>query len=160
MVNLTFCRLDSSYPIIFWQFRSTTCIYFHLHIPSAGRSLLLEFLLWSFKNHLVWCFPNAIVLLVICCSDFSFHNHLRFRWPWGKISWFSQILDHDPICWMLWYHEGFFQTTAGVRSDRGHLIFWTFKVLLIDPADSVYFCAFVLFWLEIRLITLIDLCFW
>ena len=32
-------------------------------------------------------------------------------------------LGHDPICWMLWYHVGFFQTTAGVRSDRGRFIF-------------------------------------
>ena len=72
----------------------------------------------------------------------------------------SLILDHDPICWMLWYHGGFFQTTAGVRSDWGRFIFWTFWVLLIDSADSVYFCAFVLFWLEIRLITIFSVCFW
>ena len=55
------------------------------------------------------------------------------------------ILDHDPMGWMLWYHDGFFQTTAGVRSDQGRLILETFLVLLIDSADSVYFCAFVLF---------------
>ena len=161
MVNLTFCRLDSSYPIIFWQFRSTTCIYFHLHIPSAGCSLLLEFLLWSFKNHLVWCFPNAIVLLVICCSDFSFHNHLRFRWSWGKISWFSQIIGSwSDLLNAVGITKDFFkQPQASVQIEAT----WSselFNVLLINPADSVYFCAFVLFWLEIRLITIDSICFW
>ena len=60
----------------------------------------------------------------------------------------SEIMDHDSdlLDAALWYHDGFFQTTAGVCSDRGHLIvFELFKVLLIDPADSVYICAFVLF---------------
>ena len=101
-----------------------------------------------------------VVFLVICCSDFVFQERSCFRWSWGKISWLSLILDHDPISWMLWYHDGFFQTTAGVRSDQGRLILETFLVLLIDSADSVYFCAFALFWLEIRLITIFTICFW
>ena len=33
--------------------------------------------------------------LVICCSDFGSRRDRRFRWFWGKISWFSRIMDHD-----------------------------------------------------------------
>ena len=34
-----------------------------------------------------------------------------------------KIMDHDSdLLDARWYHEGFFQTTAGVRSDRGRLI--------------------------------------
>jgi hypothetical protein len=36
------------------------------------------------------------------------------------------ILDHDPMGWMLWYHDGFFQTTAGVCSDQGQWIILNF----------------------------------
>ena len=35
----------------------------------------------------------------------------------------GKIMDHDSdLLDAGWYHEGFFQTTAGVRSDRGRLI--------------------------------------
>ena len=144
----------------FLTFRSTTFIYFHFKFPSAGRSFMLEFLLWSFKIHLIRCFPKASVLLVICCSDFVFQERSAFLTdPEGRSvsfvdlgSW-SDLLDAD------WYHDGFFQTTAGVRSDRAVSSFWTFSVLLISSADSVYFCAFVLFWLEIRLITIFPFAF-
>lgn len=47
-----------------------------IYIPSAGRSFMLEFLLWSSKKHLVWCLPNSKVFLVICCSDFVFQERL------------------------------------------------------------------------------------
>lgn len=96
MVNLAFCRLDVSYPIISDNSEAQHSIYFHLHFPSAGRSFMLEFLLWSFKNHLFRCFPNASVLWVICCSDFVFQerssfslilseNQLHSRWSWIMI---------------------------------------------------------------------------
>ena len=160
MVNLTFYRLDSSYPIIFWQFRSTSSsISIYISLQRDDHScwnfffdLLRIILFGAFQMHLY--FWSSAVRISYSKID------LRFHCSWGKISSLSKILDHDPICWMLWYHDGFFQTTAGVRSDRGHLIYWTYQVLLIDPADSVYFCAFVLFWLEIRLITICSICFW
>ena len=130
-----------------------------IYIPSAGRSFMLEFLCWSSKDIWFRCFPN--------CFGLFGHLLFGFRYP-GEI--FSdlreiriceKIMDHDSdLLDAFWYHGGFFQTTAGVRSDHGRFIFWTFWVLLISSADSVYFCAFVLFWLEIRLITFIDLCFW
>ena len=111
----------------FLTFRSTTFIYFHYLFPSAGRSFMLEFLLWSFKIHLIRCFPKASVLLVICYSDFVFQERSAFLTdPEGRSvsfvdlgSW-SDLLDAD------WYHDGFFQTTAGVRSDRGRFIFLNF----------------------------------
>ena len=57
----------------------------------------------------------------------------------------SLILDHDPICWMLWYHGGFFQTTAGVRSDQGRFIFelfeflWFLRQILFTSVPLYYF---------------------
>ena len=161
MVNLAFCRLDVSYPIISDNSEAQHSIYFHLHFPSAGRSFMLEFLLWSFKNHLFRCFPNASVLWVICCSDFVFQerssfslilseNQLHSRWSWIMIR-FAGCLGITK--------DFFKQPQASVQIEAT----WSFelyKVLLINPADSVYFCAFVLFWLEIRLITIISVCFW
>ena len=162
MVNLTFYRLDVSYLINPDNSEAQHSSISIFHFPSAGRSFMWEFLLWSFKVILFWCFPNCFsVFLVICCSDFFFPGEIFvFADPEGRSVDFRFDLGHDPICWMLWYHVGFFQTTAGVRSDRGRFIFWTFWVLLIDSADSVYFCAFVLFWLEIRLITIFPVGFW
>ena len=160
MVNLTFYRLESTDSINSDNSEaqhSSISIYISL---SAGRSFMLEFLLWSFKIHLIRCFPKASVLLVFCCSDFVFQERSAFLTdPEGRSVSFVD-LGHDPICWKLWYHVGFFQTTAGVRSDRYRFIFWTFWFFLISSADSVYFCAFVLFWLEIRLITIFPVCYW
>ena len=130
-----------------------------IYIPSAGRSFMLEFLCWSSKD--IWFGAFQIALATGSSAvRISFPGEICDFLIWGE----SGMRDHGSWfrfagCW-LWYHEGFFQTTAGVRSDHGRFIFWTFQVLLISSADSVYFCAIVLFWLEIRLITLIDLCFW
>ena len=58
MVNLAFCRLDVTLSDHFWQFRSTTFLYFH-YIPSAGRSFMLDYPLWSSKGIWVGAGQNA-----------------------------------------------------------------------------------------------------
>ena len=108
---------------------------------------MLEFLCWSSKYHLIWCFPNATVLWSSAVRISFSRRDLRFHWSWGETSWFSMTMDHDPSCWMLfWYHDGFFQTTAGVRSDRGHLIFlnflssfWSIRQILFTSVPLYYF---------------------
>ena len=144
-----------------WQFRSTTFIYFHLD-PFSGTVIHVGISLLIFEVHLVRCFPN-------CFCTFG-HLLFGFRFP-GEIFVFAdlredQVIFDDHGSWFrfagcCWYHDGFFQTTAGVCSDQGQWIILNFlRFFLIDSADSVYFCAFVLFWLEIRLITVWNRCFW
>ena len=99
-----------------------------IYIPSAGRSFMLEFLCWSSKDIWFGAFQIAPAFRSSAVR-ISFPGEICvFADSEGK-SVFSLILDHDPICWMLWYHDGFFQTTAGVRSDRGRFHLWTFWVL-------------------------------
>ena len=93
-----------------------------IYIPSAGRSFMLEFLLWSSKKHLVRCFPKPPVFWSSAVRTSFSRRDRRLGWSWGEINSFSRIMDHDPICWMLWYHDGFFQTTSGFRSDQGQFI--------------------------------------
>ena len=67
--------------------------------------------------------------MVLAKTVKSLFGHLRLGFRFQERSAFSlilrvdqlisMILDHDPMGWMLRYHDGFFQTTAGVRSDRG-----------------------------------------
>ena len=162
MVNLTFYRLDVSYLINPDNSEAQHSSISIFHFPSAGRSFMLEFLRWSSKYHLIWCFPNASVILVICCSDFVFQerssfslilrvNQFDFRWSWIMIRFAG-------CCLVSWW---IFSNNRGrpFRS-RPLDLFELFGFFLIDPADSVYFCAFVLFWLEIRLITIVSICFW
>ena len=146
MVNLTFYRLDVPYLIISDNSEAQHSSISIFHFPSAGRSFMLEFLFWSFK--VIW-----FGAFQIACGLFG-HLLFGFRFP-GEISFslilrvdqlISLILDHDPICWMLWYHDGFFQTTAGVRSDRGHLIFlnflssfWSIRQILFTSVPLYYF---------------------
>ena len=159
MVNLTFCRLDvflirSSlitpkhnihlFPFISLQRDDHSCWNFFVDLLRTS-DLVLSKLLWPVRS-------SAVRISLSRRDLFWFEGGSELWEDHG--SWFR-----FAGCWW-WYHGGFFQTTAGVRSDHGRFIFWTFWVLLISSADSVYFCAFVLFWLEIRLITLIDLCFW
>ena len=145
MVNLSFCRLDVPYPI-----NSDNSEAQHssisIYIPSAGRSFMLEFLLWSSKKHLVRCFPKPPVFWPSAVRTSFSRRDRRFRWSWGAISWFTRIMDHDPICWMLWHHDGFFQTTAGVCSDQGQWIilnflrfFWFFRRILFTSVPLYYF---------------------
>ena len=158
MVNLAFCKLDVPWPII--PDLPKHNIHLFPYIPSAGRSFMWEVWLWSEKG--IWCGA--------CQNGKGLFGHLRLGFRFQERSAFSltlrvdqlisMILDHDPMGWMLRYHDGFFQTISGVRSDRGRWIFRTFWVHLMSTADSDHFCAFVLFWLEIRLITVESGCFW
>ena len=158
MVNLAFCRLDGSLSDLLWQLRSTTFIYFHLY-P------------FQRDDHSCW---NFFVDL-LRTSDLVLSKLLRLFWSSAvRISFPDAIsfcdLREDPG-WKIVDHDSDL-LDAGLVSCRifsnnrrrlfrsGRLIFWTFWVLLIDSADSVYFCAIVLFWLEIRLITFYILCFW
>ena len=131
-----------------------------IYIPSAGRSFMLEFLLWSSKKHLVRCFPKPPVFWSSAVRTSFSRRDRRFGWSWGEINSFSRIMDHDPICWMLWHHDGFFRNNLGLPFRSRPVYQWTFEVLLTGSADSVYFLALALFWLEIRLITVIYRCFW
>ena len=131
MVNLAFCRLDVPYPIMFWQFRSTT---FHLfpffHVPSAGRSFMLEFLRWSSKYIFFGAFQMQLYNLVICCSDFVFQERSSFLLIWG---WISLIFD-DHGSWFRFagcfgiMMDFFKQPQASVQIEATWSI-WTFWVL-------------------------------
>ena len=144
MVNLAFCRLDVFLSDHSWHSEAQHSS-ISIYIPSAGRSFMLEFLSWSFKNHLIWCFPNSMVFGSSAVrTSFSRKDH-RFRWSEGRSVKLSKTMDHDPICWMLWYHDGFFQTTAGFRSDRGQIInelfkvFWCHRQILFTSLPLYYF---------------------
>ena len=130
-----------------------------IYIPSAGRSFMLEFLCWSSKDIRFGAFQIALACSVICCSDFVIQERSFLIWGWIRIVRRSWIM--IPICWMLLVSWWIFSNNRRrLFRSRPMDHFKLFKVFLIVSADSVYFCAFVLFWLEIRLITLIDLCVW
>ena len=130
-----------------------------IYIPSAGRSFMLEFLCWSSKDIWFGAFQFALVFSVICCSDFVIQE--RSFLIWGRSEFVRRSWIMIPICWMLFgIMEDFFKQPLASVQIMAVISFELFGVLLISSADSVYFCAFVLFWLEIRLITFIDLCFW
>jgi hypothetical protein len=77
---------------------------------------------------------------------------VRISFPDGSLSviW-GKILDERswimiPICWMLvWYHAGFFQTTAGVCSDQAvwsfelFEFFWLIRQILFTSVPLYYF---------------------
>ena len=123
MVNLTFYRLDVTFPIILWQFRSTTFHLFPFSVPFSGTVIHVGISLLIFEVHLVRCFPN-------CFCTFG-HLLFGFRFP-GEIFVFAdlredQVIFDDHGSWFrfagcCWYHDGFFQTTAGVCSDQGQWI--------------------------------------
>ena len=159
MVNLTFYRLDVPYLIISDNSEAHN-LYFHFHIPSAGRSFMLEFLFWSFKGICFGAFQIACGLFGHLLFGFRFQERsaflliLRvnqfFRWSWIMIRYagcFGIMMD-------------FFKQPQASVQIAAMKSFWTFWVHLIISADSVYFFAFVLFWLEIRLITIFPVCFW
>ena len=130
-----------------------------IYIPSAGRSFMLEFLCWSSKDIWFGAFQFALVFSVICCSDFVIQE--RSFLIWGKSEFVRRSWIMIPICWMLFgIMEDFFKQPLASVQIMAVLSFELFGVLLISSADSVYFCAFVLFWLEIRLITIFPVCYW
>ena len=130
-----------------------------IYIPSAGRSFMLEFLCWSSKDIWFGAFQFALVFSVICCSDFVIQE--RSFLIWGRSEFVRRSWIMIPICWMLFgIMEDFFKQPLASVQIMAVISFELFGVLLISSADSVYFCAFVLFWLEIRLITIFPVCYW
>ena len=159
MVNLTFYRLDVPYLIISDN-SEAHILYFHFHIPSAGRSFMLEFLIWSFKGIWFGAFQIAFRIFGHLLFGFRFQERsaflliLRvnqfFRWSWIMIRYagcFGIMMD-------------FFKQPQASVQITAMKSFELFGFFLIISADSVYFYAFVLFWLEIRLITIFPVCFW
>ena len=97
-------------------------------------------IIWIGAFQIQWLFWSSAVRISFSRRDLRFSLILRVD------QFISLILDHDPICWMLWHHDGFFQTTAGFRSDRGHLIFlnflgsfWLFRLILFTSLPLYYF---------------------
>ena len=117
-----------------------------IYIPSAGRSFMLEFRYWLFKDIWFGAFQIAFGILVICCSYFFFQERSLFFLILRE----DRIKPEDHGSWFrfagcCWYHEGFFQTTAGVRSDRGRFIFelfgffWLSRQILFTSVPLYYF---------------------
>ena len=97
-----------------------------IYIPSAGRSFMLEFLCWSSNDIWFGAFQIASAFLVICCSDFVFQERSLFadlREISGNDDEHGSWFRFAGCCW---YHDGFFQTTAGVCSDQGQWIILNF----------------------------------
>ena len=99
MVNLAFCKLDVTYLISLAIPKHN--IHLFPYIPSAGRSFMLEFLGWSSKYHLGWCFPNCFGLFGHLLFGFRFPGEIVICWPEGnqRKRWWAWIM--IPICWML-----------------------------------------------------------
>lgn len=92
MVNLSFCKLDVTLSDHFWQFRSTTFIYFHISLQRDDHSC------WIIRCDLLRA--SELVLAKMqgmghLLFGFGSRRDHRFRWFWGKISWFSKTMDHD-----------------------------------------------------------------
>ena len=146
MVNLTFCRLDSTYSINSDNSEAQHSSISIFHIPFSGTIIIVGISLWSIKFHLIRCFPNSSGFSVICFRTSFFRRDRRFHWSEG-----NQLIFEDHGSWFrfagcCWYHEGFFQTTAGVCSDRGHLIvsnfsgfFWSIRQILFTSVPLYYF---------------------
>ena len=131
-----------------------------IYIPSAGRSFMLEFLLWSSKKHLVWCLPNSKVFLVICCSDFVFQERLsiwlilrRDQFIFENHGSWSDMLDALASWWI-------FSNNRRLPFRSRPVDHWTFWSYLIVVGRLCLLFAFALFWLEIRLITIVYLFIW
>ena len=130
-----------------------------IYIPSAGRSFMLEFRYWFVKD--IWSVLSKLLLYFWSSAvRISFPGEIIFFWSWGKINENERSWIMIPICWMLLVSWRIFSNNRRRPFRSRPFYLWTFWVLLISSADSGYFCAFVLFWLEIRLITVGSDCFW
>ena len=161
MVNLAFCKLDVPYLISSDNSEAhQSSISIYISLQRDGHSC------WNFGIDLLRASDLVLskwlmVFLVICGSDFVSRRDLRLLtdpegWSVDFVdlgSW-SDLLDALVSWWIFSNNRGRWFRSRPVN------LFWTFWVLLIFSADSVYRCAFVLFWLEIRLITIFPICFW
>ena len=105
-------------------------IYFHFLFPSAGRSFMLEFLCWSSKVHLIWCFPNASVLFGHLLFGFRIPGEICvFADPEGR-SVISLILDPDSdLLDAAGIMMDFFKQPRASVQIEATWSFWTFWVL-------------------------------
>ena len=125
MVNLAFCKLDVTYLI------SLAIPKHNIHLFPFRSLQRDDHSCWNFSVDLlsiilVGAFQIASAFLVICCSDFVFQERSLFadlREISGNDDEHGSWFRFAGCCW---YHDGFFQTTAGVCSDQGQWIILNF----------------------------------
>ena len=125
MVNLAFCKLDVTYLISLAIPKHNIHLFPFRSLQRDGHSC------WNFSVDLlsiilVGAFQIASAFLVICCSDFVFQERSLFadlREISGNDDEHGSWFRFAGCCW---YHDGFFQTTAGVCSDQGQWIILNF----------------------------------
>ena len=121
MVNLAFCKLDVTYLI------SLAIPKHNIHLFPFRSLQRDDHSCWNFSVDLLsiilfGAFQIASAFLVICCSDFVFQERSLFadlREISGNDDEHGSWFRFAGCCW---YHDGFFQTTAGVCSDQGQWI--------------------------------------
>ena len=121
MVNLAFCKLDVTYLISLAIPKHNIHLFPFRSLQRDGHSC------WNFSVDLlsiilVGAFQIASAFLVICCSDFVFQERSLFadlREISGNDDEHGSWFRFAGCCW---YHDGFFQTIAGVCSDQGQWI--------------------------------------
>ena len=125
MVNLAFCKLDVTYLISLAIPKHNIHLFPFRSLQRDGHSC------WNFSVDLlsiilIGAFQIASAFLVICCSDFVFQERSLFadlREISGNDDEHGSWFRFAGCCW---YHDGFFQTTAGVCSDQGQWIILNF----------------------------------
>ena len=125
MVNLAFCKLDVTYLI------SLAIPKHNIHLFPFRSLQRDDHSCWNFSVDLLsiilfGAFQIASAFLVICCSDFVFQERSLFadlREISGNDDEHGSWFRFAGCCW---YHDGFFQTTAGVCSDQGQWIILNF----------------------------------
>ena len=145
MVNLAFCKLDVTY-LISLAIPKHNIHLFPFRIPSAGRSFMLEFLGWSFKYHLVWCFPNCFGLFGHLLFGFRFPGEIVICWPEGnqRKRWWAWIM--IPICWMLLVSWWIFSNnrrrlfrSRPMNHFKLFKVFWSIRQILFTSVPLYYF---------------------
>ena len=146
--------LNWSFP----TFRSTTLIYFHISLQRDDHSCW-KFWLWSFKGIWFGAFQIANGLFGHLRLGFRFQERsaflliLRVDQFFDDLGSWSDGLDALVSWWI-------FSNNRGRWFRSRPVIFLNFLGSFDFSADSVHRCAFVLFWFEIRLITIFTVCFW
>ena len=145
MVNLAFCKLDVTYLI------SLAIPKHNIHLFPFRSLQRDDHSCWNFSVDLLsiilfGAFQIASAFLVICCSDFVFQERSLFadlREISGNDDEHGSWFRFAGCCW---YHDGFFQTTAGVCSDQGQWIilnflrfFWSIRQILFTSVPLYYF---------------------
>ena len=144
MVNLAFCKLDGTYLISLITPKHNIHLFPFISLQRDDHSC------WNFFVDLLrtsdfGAFQIALACSVICCSDFVIQE--RSVSDLREIRICEKIMDHDSDLLDAFYGimEDFFKQPLASVQIMAVLSFELFGVLLISSADSVYFCAFVLF---------------